>query len=68
MTHANLLDETLDLISRAGLTTREMSEGAGLNYDWVAKVRCRSIPDPGVRRLQQLHDYLAARVSSTDAA
>lgn len=53
-----LLDETL----AAGINPRQIaeeSEGA-VNYEWLKKFTAGKIPDPGVSRVQALHDALTA--------
>lgn len=34
-----------------------ISRETGLTYDWLARVAQGRIPDPGVRKIQVLHDY-----------
>lgn len=37
---------------------RSISEGARLEYAWCYRVLTGDTPDPGIVRLQRLHDYL----------
>lgn len=57
----SFLDNTYKLIEESGLTQRQIADGAGVSYWWYIKFAQRSITDPGVDRVQKVHDFLAAR-------
>jgi hypothetical protein len=64
----NLLDTTLALVSRRGelvsdatgkgMTLRELAEGAGVDFEWLSKFSRGEITDPGVSKVQRVHDFL----------
>jgi len=58
-----LLDRTYELLRerRQDLTLREISDGAGVKYDWLNKFAQQQIPNPGVIFVQALHDFLSAK-------
>ena len=58
------LARTLALVSRAneaGMSYRQIADATGVNLFWLNKVRWAEIDDPGVKRVQRVHDYLAAQ-------
>lgn len=55
-----LLQKTLKLLEKSQLTRRQVALGAGVGEDWLKKVQLGKIPDPGVRRVQRVHDFLVA--------
>jgi hypothetical protein len=60
MDNETLLDKTYRLIAESGQTSRQMAEGSGLGYHWIAKLRQRTFSDPGVNSVERLHNYLRA--------
>lgn len=66
----SLLEQTQQLFKRAleaGLSLREIApENDGpLNYEWLKKFAAGKIPDPGVTRVQALHDRLALLLAAS---
>jgi hypothetical protein len=53
-----LLDSTLDML-REHKRYRQIAEDTGLGYEWLTKLAQGRIPDPGVKRIETLHAYLA---------
>jgi hypothetical protein len=61
--NGNLLNRTHELLKNRGrLTLVQISEESRLDYSWLNKFSQGRIPNPGVRFVQTLHDYLAPRV------
>lgn len=64
MAETTLLDKTRAMLAQAladGLRVKDLhrlSRG-NLEYEWIRKFHRGEIPDPGVQRLQMLHDLLA---------
>ncbi|QJD54416.1 hypothetical protein P9A28_gp30 [Sphingomonas phage Eidolon] len=58
---APLLARTLDLVKNAprGITYTMMAEAIGVSVAWVSRFAANNIADPGVNRVQALHDYLS---------
>jgi lambda repressor-like predicted transcriptional regulator len=58
---APLLARTLSLVKSAprNVTYTMMAEAIGVSVAWVSRFADDKIPDPGVKRVQRLHDYLA---------
>ncbi len=53
-----LLNETLDALWDSRETYGEIAAGAGLTHSWVAKFSQEKIPNPGIRNLILLRNYL----------
>lgn len=41
----------------------EIAKGAGVNENWVAKFVQRNIAEPGVTKVQRVHDFLVSRIA-----
>ena len=61
-----LLDDTLDRLRNAPrwLSLSQIAQESGLKVAWLSALASGAIEDPGVKKVQQLHDYL--RVVPTD--
>lgn len=57
----SLLSRTKKLLAQRGeLTLREIAEGAGVGHEWLRSFLYGGrIKDPGVTRLEKLHNYLS---------
>lgn len=57
---APLLARTQDLVKNAprDVTYTKMAEAIGCSVAWISRFADNKIPDPGVRRVQRLHDFL----------
>lgn len=55
----DLLQRTTDLIKATKMTYREIADGAGVDIQWFAKFKQGRIGDPGVSKVQAVHDFLA---------
>jgi hypothetical protein len=64
-----LLKSTYELLGKSGLSYRQVAAGARVDINWVAKFAQRAIREPGVSKVQRVHDFLIAyeeiRVSKT---
>lgn len=58
---ATLYDRTLSLVRNAprSITYTEMSKGSGLSVTWISRFADGKFDDPGVKKVQSLHDYLS---------
>ncbi len=59
-----LLQRTLELAEGQPLSReeiREFCDSIGVTPRWYSKVISRETVDPGVTKIQRLHDYLSAR-------
>lgn len=56
----SLLSRTKKLLAQRGeLSLREIAEGAGVGHEWLRSlVYGERIKDPGVTRLEKLHNFL----------
>ena len=55
----SLLNRTKKLLEERGeLSLREIAKGAGVGHQWVRSLVYGRIRDPGVTRLEKLHDFL----------
>lgn len=55
---ADLLTETLEMARRTKLPMTRICRDIGVTPRWLHKVTTGDTPDPSVRRIQRLHDYL----------
>lgn len=56
-----LYDDTIALLKSTRLSRREIAAGAGLGFDWLNKLAQGHIEDPGIKRIQRLHDFLSRK-------
>jgi len=61
---SDLLSNTVHLLSVADEPRHVIAKNAGVGYEWLAKFAQGRIPDPGVSRVQRLHDYLTRQQES----
>lgn len=59
-----LLGRTYQLLDATNLTYREISRGTGLDREWLAKLKQRRIGEPGVSKVERLHDFLLRQVAT----
>ncbi len=60
-----LLERTKALLERLHgerLTYQEIADGSDVDREWLAKLARGEIPEPGVNKVQRVHDFLS-RVS-----
>jgi transcriptional regulator with XRE-family HTH domain len=48
---------------RSVLTAQQIADGSGVTRKWVEKLAQGAVADPSVRRVQRVHDFLAARLN-----
>lgn len=63
MKAAPLLDRTRNLLGKTPEKLTHIAKNSGLGYEWLKKFKMDAIPNPGVRNVQQLHDYLAGKAA-----
>jgi hypothetical protein len=56
-----LLESTYRLLDASTLTHREISKGANVDINWLAKFKQRAIEEPGVLKVQRVHDFLVGQ-------
>lgn len=56
---ADLLTTTLKMLGASEQPKRLIAERISVSKRWLYKLADGEIADPGVRRIQRLHDYLA---------
>jgi hypothetical protein len=56
---SELLTETKALLAATKRRPREISAASGVGYDWLIKFARGVIQDPGISRVQRLHDFLS---------
>lgn len=55
----SLLDRTKKLLHERGDTSlREIAEATGINEHWLRSFSCDRADNPGIQRLETLHNYL----------
>lgn len=61
--NVELLVTTIQLVrARGDMTLREVAEGSDVDFEWLSKFAREEISDPGVRKVQRVHDFLLPRV------
>jgi transcriptional regulator with XRE-family HTH domain len=55
-----LLPQTYRLLDATNLTYRQIAEGCGVDVNWLMKFKQRQIKEPGVTKVQLVHDFLSA--------
>lgn len=60
-----LLAEVVAWVCSTTMTSAEIATATGVNAWWVMRIRKGGIVDPGIRRLQRIHDYINAVEPST---
>lgn len=57
-----LLDQTLELLANRpkDLTLRQIAEGAKVDFEWLSKFSRELIDDPGVKKVQAVHDFMSS--------
>ena len=63
-----LLARTYRLLDIVDVSYGEIAAGAQVDKNWVAKFVTRSIDEPGVNKVQRVHDFLAARAAEQNVA
>lgn len=73
MSTESLLDRTYSLLDAAvdadgrlkRIIYKDFAKGAAVDVNWLAKFKQRQIPEPGVKKIQRLHDFLVVRMAAT---
>jgi hypothetical protein len=55
-----LLDRTYHLLAGTKLTYQQIAVGASVDINWLAKFKQRRIDEPGINKVQAVHDFLIA--------
>ena len=55
-----LLESTLSMIPTSGHSLSRIAYHCGVTLRWLQLVRKGKIADPGVRKIQRIHDFLLA--------
>lgn len=63
MAKRNLLDLTYRLLDESELKCREIAAGAGVDMNWLFKLKQRAIGEPGVTKVQAVYDFLSSKKS-----
>lgn len=58
-----LLERTYRLLNASRLTYREIAVGAGVDINWLSKFKQELIGEPGVSKVQNLHDFLSSQAN-----
>lgn len=59
-----ILNKTIDLLENCDLGLPEIANMSGVQYEWLKRFRRGEIPNPGVKNIQLLHDFLAQRTAA----
>ncbi len=59
MLRSQLLDDTRELLDRRNRTLQEISSKTGINFHWLNKFQQGKFEDPGVKKIETLHHFLA---------
>lgn len=53
-----MYEQTIELLQKHKGRFREISKATGLDYDWLHQVARGVIKDPGVKKIEVLHEHL----------
>ena len=56
-----LLQKTRELLDNCDLSLPEIANMSGLGYEWLKWFKRESTKDPGIKRVETLHNFLAQR-------
>ena len=57
----DMLTETIKLLRRYDKPLTELAKETRLGSRWLAYVKRDEIPDPGIRKITRLYNYLSSR-------
>ena len=57
----DLFETTKQLLAEASEPRHLISKHSGVGYEWLAKFAQGRMKDPGVHKVQKLHDYLSSQ-------
>jgi predicted transcriptional regulator len=57
----SLLFRTLNLLASTPLTTKEISDGAGVQQRWLQKLIAGKYADPGVNKVERVFKFLSSK-------
>lgn len=60
MSNQTMLDRTKTLLQQHKGHWRSICSATGLDYEWLNKLARDKIEDPGVNKIQKLHDHLVS--------
>lgn len=63
-----LLTDTLELLESSSLSAKEIAKGVGCTTRWIHYLKEGRYKDPGVNKIQMIHDFLVAAKSKSDFA
>lgn len=63
----DLYEKTLELIRASDQSIRQLAKDAGVGQRWLSDLVSGRFDDPGVKKIQRLHDYLIARSGDSEA-
>lgn len=62
-----LLDKTLALLENCDLPLKQISDMSDVQYEWLKRLKRGEIPNPGVKNIQTLHDFLLTLPTDSEA-
>ena len=62
----SLLEDTINLLQLDKGCWPTTAAATGLGREWIAKLASGAISDPGVRKIEKLHAYLAEKHRTPD--
>ena len=64
----DMVSETIELLKNRGdLSLRQVADGAHVDFEWLRKFHKQAINDPGVRKVERVHNYLSGITDPTEA-
>ena len=68
-TNAELLATTIQLVrARGEMTLQQVADGSAVDFEWLSKFAREEIDDPGVRKVQRVHDFLVRKRNGASRA
>lgn len=59
-----ILDKTHALLKKCDLELPEIANMSGVGYEWLKRFKRGEIPNPGVKHIQDLHDFLVQQAEA----
>lgn len=68
MENVSLLTKTRSLLDKSSDSLNKIAQKSEISYEWLKKFKTEDWRDPGVKRVQKLHDYLVKAAAENDPA
>lgn len=63
----SLLEDTYALLEKRSMSLQIVAQETSVSYSWINMLNQKRIPDPGVQKVQRVHDFLLSVEEQTAA-